>query len=456
MEDLPASVIFEILSRVNDSADLARCRLVSKTLNALSYEVRSLNLLCSFDRYLKSRALETKTLITPFKTIFKNLLLKSRNIESISVGVEKPLQGISDDDVDDESDDLYLTEVNFVSEWLPEISGRLRSLSISDFWIQSCWRRSEVLSVISSYCHNLAKLEVKNAWLSVEGLKPMSKLTSLTLKFVRLDDEDLNKVNDCFLSLEVLNLIGVGGLREPRIHLLHLKMCQWTVSNAPLSLTIHAPTLTELKLNCVKPKSLVLETPLLFSLHLSIEKTSEWGMKQFLNLNSLRIESTDLYNLICLFPCCKTVEKLMVDSPKLSEQVEVRREVSFEALFHVFSNLSSLTLGPGAWLELETCFRMEGLKGKSGMKGLREMVAHLVVNKVQITQSFISRVLDQCTNLFEMTLLIHRDVDSAIANNLISCCMADFPRVRWRWGMWKEGTKDTWVCNGVDSAIQDV
>nr|DAD47891.1 TPA_asm: hypothetical protein HUJ06_017828 [Nelumbo nucifera] len=55
-----------------------------------------------------------------------------------SIGVENPFRGILD--ADDESDDLYLTTVNFVSQWLPAISGQLKSLAISDFWIQSCWR----------------------------------------------------------------------------------------------------------------------------------------------------------------------------------------------------------------------------------------------------------------------------------------------------------------------------
>ncbi|KAK9267271.1 hypothetical protein L1049_009693 [Liquidambar formosana] len=63
----------------------------------------------------------------------------------------------------------------------------------SDFWVQSCWRRSEVLVLISSCCHGLLNLEVKNAWLLMDGLNPMPALTSLTLEFIRLDDEDLNK-----------------------------------------------------------------------------------------------------------------------------------------------------------------------------------------------------------------------------------------------------------------------
>lgn len=152
MEELPPPLIVEILGRLADSAELARCRLVSKNLNALSYEVASVHLICTLSRYLKSRAPETKHLVTPFKAVFSTLVRNSRTLESVSIGVDKSLGSISYDDVEDESDDLYLTDVSFVREWLPEIGGGLKSLSLSDFWVQSCWRKSEVLSLISSCC----------------------------------------------------------------------------------------------------------------------------------------------------------------------------------------------------------------------------------------------------------------------------------------------------------------
>lgn len=142
MEELPPSLIVEILSRLTDSADVARCRLVSKTLNALSYEVPFIHLFCTLSSYFKSRAPETKPLVTPFKAVFKSLVRNSRTLESVSMGVDKSLGSLIYDDVEDDSDDLYLTEVSFVKEWLPSIGGGLRSLSVSDFWVQSCWRGS--------------------------------------------------------------------------------------------------------------------------------------------------------------------------------------------------------------------------------------------------------------------------------------------------------------------------
>ncbi|KAL6974678.1 hypothetical protein U1Q18_028860 [Sarracenia purpurea var. burkii] len=448
MDDLPPPLILEILSRLNDSADLARCRVVSKILNALSAEVRSINLHCSYDRYAKSRAPATKFLVTPFKSVFNSLISSSKGVESVSIGVDKPLGGLSYDDVEDESDDLYLTDMDFSAQWLPIVAGQLRSISISDFWIQSCWRRSEVLSLISSCCHSLIKLELKNAWLSVDGLLGMPMLTTLTLEFIRLDDEDLNEVNNCFPSLQVLNLIGIGGLKEPKIHLLHLKTCQWTVSNAPLSLTIFAPNLVKLKLVCVKPRSLVIDSPLLSDFHLSLERASKLVVNEFSNLKTLQLESPYLCCLFDSFPPFRTIKNLTVNSTKRAESTAMVK-FNLKRLFDAFPNAKSLNLGPGAWLEAETCFHTGDSEVSGGIKGLKQIIAHVYVKDMEISLSFISFVLEKCTNLTDMALLIHGEVESSITREFISRCMAHCARVRWRWGLWKEGMKDAWISYGI-------
>ncbi|KAK3027102.1 hypothetical protein RJ639_042396, partial [Escallonia herrerae] len=415
-----------------------------KTLDGLSCEVRSVHLQCSFDRYARSRSQEARPAITPFKAIFNGLVAHAAAVESVRIGVEKPLRAVSFDDVEDESDDLYLTDVKFVGEWLPKVSQRLRSVSISDFWVQSCWRRSELLSLISSYCHGLLELEVKNAWLSVDGLNPMPMLTSLTLEFV----------NDCFPSLQVLKLLGVGGLIDPRIHLLKLKTCHWTVSNAPVSLTIVAPKLVNLKLKCVKPRALVIEAPLLSDFHLTLEKANDFVMKEFCSLKTLWLESTNLCNLLCTFPFGKTITNLKVDSPRWAQSIEMTK-FSLEELFKTFPNASSLTLGSGAWSELELCCCEEDLEVGSVMKGLKEVSAYLMLHDIERTLSIIFFLLKKCTSLSDVEFLVHRDVDSSVVSSLVSRCVAHCSRVRWRWGMWKEGMKDSWLSDGFQSVYPD-
>ncbi|CAI9764667.1 unnamed protein product [Fraxinus pennsylvanica] len=387
MEDLPPQLLLEILSRLRDSEDLARYRVASKTLNSIARDIRSVNLQCSYDRYAKSRSPLTSSSITPFKEIFIKLISELEIVESVSMGVEKPLRYGAYDDMENEEADLYLSDL--LKRYLTnaKVCGGLKSISISDFWVQSCWRRSDVLSLISSHCLNLSELDVKNAWLSVDGLNPMPKLTNLTLEFIILDDEDLNKINESFPSLQVLNLIGVGGLKEPRIHLMHLKTCQCIVFNAPNSLAIIAPNLVKLTLICVKPKPLVIETPLLSDLHFSVETAGNFKVKGLHDLRRLHLESTDLRNLLVTFPFGKTVRNLTVVSK-----------------------------------EFETYPGQDGLESRLQMKGLKKITAYLTANDFEMTISTIFSILENCTKLSDMALLIHRDVVSNGTNSLISRC----------------------------------
>ncbi|KAJ4846274.1 hypothetical protein Tsubulata_008791, partial [Turnera subulata] len=395
----------KILRRLDDSAELARCRLVSKTFNALSHEVRSINLVCTMQRYLKSRSPLEIPRPQSFKALFTNLARNCHVVESISIGVDKLLCELSFEQERYSNNDLHLTDEGFVNQWLPK---------------------------------------VKYAWLTVETLNPMPSLTTLTLEYVTLDDENLSMINLCFPCLQVLNFIGVGPLKEPKIHLLRLQTCRWTVSNAANSLTISSPNLVKLELKCVNPRSVVLETPLLSDFCLSIQKANELGVKELVRLKNLSLESANLCSLIDSFPHGPAIKTLKLDSFKCAGSVD-KTILSLEVLFHVFPNLSYLRLQGGAWREAETHFLVNGFQRHIQMEGLKEITAQLVIQDVDLTLLFISSVLDKCTNLSAIGLLLHLDVEHNVARNLISGCTALRPSVRWKWGMWKEGTSDTWV-----------
>lgn len=149
MDDLPPQLIIDILSRLPNSSDLTRCRLTSKTLNSLSYDVTSVNFLSSYHHYANSRS---QSSILPFKPFVTRSILQLSHLNSVTIGVDESLQNLSYDDVEDDEDDLYLTDSEFVALWLPFVGGRLKTMSFCDFWIQSCWRKSRLLSLISRHC----------------------------------------------------------------------------------------------------------------------------------------------------------------------------------------------------------------------------------------------------------------------------------------------------------------
>lgn len=272
----------------------------------------------------------------------------------------------------------------------------------------------------------------------------MPNLTTLTLEFIRLDDENLEKVNECLPGLQVLNLIGVGGLKEPKIHLMHLKTCNWSLSNAPISISIIAPSLTRLKLKCVKPNVLLIEAPSLTNFYLSFESACNLSVKDFPHLKNLHLESTSLRSLLVALPFGGSIKNLVVGSARWEVPVGVSKSI-LELLLCAFPNVISLTLFSGAWSEFETYPGLEGLELRTQMKGLKEVTAYLTINDVEATLLAIFVLLNSCSNLSNMALLIHHDVVSNVTSTLISRCKAHCAQVRWKWGMWKEGTEDCWI-----------
>ncbi|KAI7746322.1 hypothetical protein M8C21_014138 [Ambrosia artemisiifolia] len=181
MDKLPGSLLLEILSRLDDSADVACCRVASKAFDDVSPFLRSINIGCSSKWFWDSSS--------PFKRIFLDLISKQETVESVSISRYSG----------------YLYDVDFAKEWLPRVSKSLKSLSLSS--------------------HNLVNLKLRSARLSMHNLNPLPMLTSLTLEYTELEDEQLNGFNKCFPNLQHLYLIAVVGHQNPKIHHLNLQAC---------------------------------------------------------------------------------------------------------------------------------------------------------------------------------------------------------------------------------------
>ncbi|KAK2631298.1 hypothetical protein EUGRSUZ_L03123 [Eucalyptus grandis] len=364
--------------------------------------------------------------------------------ESGEEDMEEDESGEEDMEEDESGDDMSLMEVmevGFLEGWLPRVFEGLRALSISDHRDQSSRRRSNVLALVSSHCRSLCELELKNASLSVDGLNPLPSLTSLTLESIELEDENLSELCTCFSHLQVLNLRAVSALKEPKIHLPYLRSCQWTVSK-PISLAIYAPRLVKLMLSCIKTGSLILETPALSDFDLFTVQADDLQVKDLISLKSLKLCSPFLCNLITAFPSAKTVEKLTLN--KLTLNTEIERDdkemISLELLFKTFPNASTLTLDPDAWSRLWPS--PGGWEDGVEMKSLQGNVACVVDSHIDVVQAFIASMMDKCTNLSDFTILMRQqDADSDLLSNLTKRCTADWPRLKWKFGVFKKATE---------------
>ncbi|KAK9072001.1 hypothetical protein SSX86_008433 [Deinandra increscens subsp. villosa] len=190
MDKLPHSVLLQILSRLNDSADVACCRVAWKAFDTVSPGIRSIHLQCSKEWYDMASSSQR---IKPLKTVFLDLISKLETVESVCIVFVHWISRASDD--------FSLTDGDF-AEWLPRVSGSLKSLSVSNYDTQS---PSNVLVLISAYCCNLVSLKLDSAWLNVRNLNPMPTLTKYKAPREAGDSEfSLRKVFTVFPNVSSL------------------------------------------------------------------------------------------------------------------------------------------------------------------------------------------------------------------------------------------------------------
>eukprot|EP00252_Welwitschia_mirabilis_P019279 TRINITY_DN4414_c1_g3_i3.p1 TRINITY_DN4414_c1_g3~~TRINITY_DN4414_c1_g3_i3.p1 ORF type:complete len:453 (+),score=51.33 TRINITY_DN4414_c1_g3_i3:96-1454(+) len=440
METLPSQVMEEILSRLEDASDLCRFMATSRAMRSISKRIHSLRFYCSYSYLLASRK---NPQVPPFRPWVSAMLLKLVDLKKLRFDMEESMQKLLYEDEDGDRSDCWLTDPNFVMEWLPHVSSSLISLSITDFWQQSCWRCSNVLSLISGHCRNLTALELKNAWLSVEGMQNMNTLTSLTLEFIRLNDETLSAINKCFPALEILRLIQVGGLTYPHIQMPKLRVCHWRVSNTPSSLTIDCTSLSELKLECFSPHSLTIKAPSLSFLHISLKKPGRILVETAMpNLTKISISCHDIGRVLDIFSRRDTITELFVELSVLlfdydghCHGLHKRPEdmLSLDELQSKFPSLSTLSVGPGAWYMLEEQLdRNNGSGYELEWDCLRKLTIHIALLRVESAFKLLRKVLGVLPALADIAIYVYSDNQIGV-QDLIFRAQKDFSHVKWKW-----------------------
>lgn len=253
-------------------------------------------------------------------------------------------------------------------------------------------------------------------------------LTSLTIIDTLLAEEQLN---EWFPNLQVLHLVGVMGLKNPKIRLLKLKTCLWDVHDNMGSLTLITPNLISLKFVSFLPVALHVEAPMLSQFYVVKHKCA-LTVKKFENLKTLWLDSMYIGDSLSKFPITKTVENLTLESRSYASTDAAYLKLTLVKVFTVFPNVSSLCIKPGAWSELEACLNPQGWEILDGRTRLKTICAYLTLGDQSLTLSSIACVLDQCIGLLEVSLFIPYDVDhfdDTTSESFMSKCMARWPEL---------------------------
>lgn len=256
----------------------------------------------------------------------------------------------------------------------------------------------------------------------------MSKLTNLTLKFVRIDDEHLVNFSAYFPSLKILNLIHITGLKEPKIHLMQLQICCFT--GYPQSITVQAPNLEELKLRCMQPCFVILECSSIRKLSVSFAKASGISMITMpQNLRKLTIKSLDVPQLLPFFRGTKGLKTLELEVSPIMSWFDSYSVFSITDAFEIFENIDELIIGPVVWYmwhqSISSC--LTATKPIS----LARLVVNLPPEDFNGTD-LMSIILKICVPS-EVELRFFSDIKDMEKKDAIANFSNTFSGVRWRW-----------------------
>lgn len=282
----------------------------------------------------------------------------------------------------------------------------------------------------------------------------MPMLTSLKLKFTRLEDEDLNELIKCLPNLQVLTMVGVRGLRDPMIN--HMKLIFFrliSLDDIGSSLSLITPNLITLRIECFNLDQLVVEAPMLSNLYLAHRDSGTLIFKKFENLKTMYLHSLYPSSLLSEFPITKTIENLTLEYLNRAPIDTTNSKLTLQKVITVFPNVNYLCIKSNTWSELETCLIPEGLEILDGWKGLKKICVYLTLVDPSLTFSTVACLLDHCVSLLEVSLLMRRDVDSTKSKSLMSKFTARWPGLRWRWGLWSYCTKDSWITDDLSNHL---
>lgn len=166
-------------------------------------------------------------------------------------------------------------------------------------------------------------------------------------------------------------------------------------------------------------------------------------------MKTLYIGSLFIGSILLQFPITKTVENLTLNFDELVDA----RDLAFtlRKVFTVFPNTSSLCIKSNI-CSLEDSLNLEDWETLDGSERLKTFCAYLTLVSPSLALSSVARVIDQCVGLSEVSLLIHRrDVTRTASKTFMSECMARWPTLKWKWGIWSEEKEDSWITDGMSN-----
>ncbi|CAM6048914.1 unnamed protein product [Sphagnum compactum] len=359
------------------------------------------------------------------QAVEQDLLTKSR-VQQLRIEIEPKLQSKSVGADEREHSDFWLSDPVHLYIWVPSVAQTLQHLCIVDYGHQAIVRISPILKILSHYCNHLKTIDLRNMFIDTNECTDMQKLTSFTLRCVKINGDALNDFSGKMKNLQTLALLGVFGIDTGHLKLQQLKILCLGLSTKAKVVTMELPSLTKLQLKMACPEDMSITAPNLkyvaFNLEVPAASNLEgvpgslalrfvnvknlqellYGASKFVALSDLVIGNQYLNKVFLDIPCMALGE----DGKWLGVLKEVILNIpSFTTLQQQCPNLEVLNIGPGLWYSMES--NIETVKNVRRWPGVRTLILQMIPQKMETSVMLLRTLVTAIDTLVNLEIFVH-------------------------------------------------
>ncbi|CAM6059070.1 unnamed protein product [Sphagnum tenellum] len=432
-EVLPECLVVEIMNRVQDARELAKCCVVSKGLRQAVQNVLFVQLICLKKYYMEAR---TGPLVrVPFKQAVMNMVQQVKRIEHLKLEIEPEMQANPFQKDEIHLKDFWLSEPYFVIAWAQAVGPSLQHLSLVDYGQQAIMCTTPIIRILAETCPLLKTLELRNMFLDTRDCPVLPHMTGLTLRCIKMMGKGLTDINKCMPALNMLAVVSVFGVEEAKITSEYMQVMCLGLSTKAKTVELNLPNVCKLQLKMACPDSLWVSAPSLAYVAVCMEKR-EGALVEFekiSNLKELLFGASHFCTLTRLIRNNPLLGKVFLDVPCMELGDDGRWEgvlpdvplmiPDMKELDASCPCLHTLSIGPGLWYSLETGFENKPNEGEMFKKwpSLKHLIVHIIVLKMDTCLSVLRLISAAVPSLQTLEIYIHADSPVDADHVLLEC-----------------------------------
>jgi hypothetical protein len=248
----------------------------------------------------------------------------------------------------------------------------------------------------------LKTLDLRNMFIDSSELEDMPRMTSFTLRCVKVPGDTLQHINARMRNLQTLALLGVFGVTHGNLDFPSMKVLCLGLSTIAKYVSIDLPSLIKLQLKITCPEKLTINAASLkfMAFNLEVRDGVRVEVRNVHNLQEVLYGASNFGTLWSLVATNQMLGKLFLDIPCMAlgedgKWLGVMKGIplTLPTLKHLLlcQKLGVLSIGPGLWHAMEVS--LEELSAVQNWPPFNRLIVHM-----------IPQTLDACLAIFQILL----------------------------------------------------